>query len=245
MTRWFRYGLGIGVGALLLEVALVLPVSHWAAQLVEWIRGAGAVGVAVYAGAYIAATLLMLPGSLLTAGAGVAYGPIFGTLLASPLSVAAATLAFLLGRTVARRWVATRIRRDARFSAIDAAIGRHGFKVVALLRLSPVLPFNLLNYVLGLTSVRLRGYVAGSFVGMLPGTLLYVYLGSLVSSVSALGTGSAPRGTAQQILYWAGLGATVVVTFFITRIARRALEKALPRDGTGESWRTLRPSEDT
>lgn len=231
MNRWFKFGVAVALGSLLVEVALVLPLSQWAGQLVEWIRGAGATGVAVYAAAYITATLLLLPGSLLTAGAGLAYGPILGTLLVSPVSVTAATLAFLLGRTVARDWVAKRTGRDARFAAIDAAIGRHGFKIVALLRLSPVIPFNLLNYALGLTGVRLRDYVLGSFVGMLPGTLLYIYLGSLVTTVSALGNDRGPAGTAQQILYWAGLGATVVATLFITRIARRALDKALPRDG--------------
>lgn len=231
MSRWLRYGVGVGIGVLLLEAALVLPLSQWAEQLVEWVRGAGATGVAVYAGVYIAATVLMLPGSLLTVGAGLAYGPVLGTLLVSPVSVTAATLAFLMGRTVARKWVATRTRRDPRFAAIDAAIRQHGFKIVALLRLSPVIPFNFLNYALGLTAVGLREYVAGSFVGMLPGTLLYVYLGSLVTSLTALGNDRGPAGTAQRILYWVGLGATVVVTLFITRIARRALDKALPRDG--------------
>lgn len=230
MNRWIRYGLGAGIGALLLEATLVLPLSQWAAQLIDWIRGAGATGVAVYAAVYIAATVLLLPGSLLTVGAGLAYGPVFGTLLVSPVSVTAATLAFLLGRTVARSWVAGRVGNDTRLAAIDAAIGRHGFKIVALLRLSPVLPFNLLNYALGLTGVRLRDYVAASFLGMLPGTLLYVYLGSLVTTVTALGTNRGPAGTAQQFLYWAGLGATLVATLFITRIARRALDEALPGD---------------
>lgn len=223
--------MGIGVGMLLLEAALALPLGHWAGQLVEWIRGAGATGVAVYAGAYITATLLLLPGLLLTAGAGLAYGPIFGTLLVSPVSVIAATLAFWLGRTVARERVARRMVRDPRLIAIDAAIGRHGFKIVALLRLSPVIPFNLLNYALALTSVGLRDYVLASFVGMLPGTILYVYLGSAVTSVSTLGNDEGPAGTAEQILYWAGLGATVVVTLFITKIARRALDEALQREG--------------
>ena len=231
MNRWIGYGLGVGVGVLLIEVALALPLSLWAERLVEWIRGAGAAGVAVYAGAYITATLLMLPGSLLTVGSGLAYGLTLGTLLVSPVSVTAATLAFLLGRTLARPWVAKRTSRNVRFAAIDAAIGRHGFKIVALLRLSPVIPFNLLNYALGLTRVGVRDYVLASFIGMLPGTLLYVYLGSAVTSLAALGNDRGPGGTAQQILYWAGLGATVVVTLFITRIARRALAETLQREG--------------
>jgi len=231
MKRPFKYAWTVGVGALLLEAVLLLPASQWAEQLLEWIHEAGATGVVVYAGAYAAATLLLLPGSLLTAGAGLAYGPILGTLLVSPVSVAASTLAFLLGRTVARGWVAKRVEGDARFGAIDGAIGQHGFKIVALLRLSPVVPFNVLNYALGLTRVGLRDFVLGSFVGMLPGTFLYVYLGSLVTTVSGLGTGGGSAGPARQGLSWAGLAATIVVTVVITRIAREAIRNAIRREG--------------
>lgn len=240
MNRWISYGLGAGVAILLLEAALVLPVSQWAQQVIEWIRGAGPAGVAAFAAAYITATLLLLPGSLLTVGAGLAYGPVFGTLLVSPVSVTAATLSFLLGRTVARRWVAKRIESDARFAAIDSIIGRHGFKIVALLRLSPVIPFNILNYALALTGVRLRDYVIGSFVGMLPGTLLYVYVGSLVTSLTALAGDHGQAGTARHILYWAGLGATVVVTLYITRMARRELDTTLRREGKPPLARKVR-----
>ena len=127
--------------------------SEWLLQLVDWIRGAGPLGVGVYALAYVAATLFLLPGSILTLCAGFAYGPLRGTLLVSPVSVLAATLAFLLGRGILRGWISRRIEAYPRFKAIDKAIGESGFKIVLLLRLSPVFPFNLLNYALGLTRV--------------------------------------------------------------------------------------------
>jgi uncharacterized membrane protein YdjX (TVP38/TMEM64 family) len=231
MKRPVKYVFAIGLGALLLEAVLVLPASQWAEQLVGWIHGAGAAGVVVYVGAYVTATLLLIPGSLLTAGAGLAYGPILGTLLVSPVSVTASMLAFLLGRTLARDWIAKRMARDARFAAIDEAIGRNGFKIVALLRLSPVVPFSVLNYALGLTRVGLRDFVLGSFVGMLPGTFLYVYLGSLVTTVSGLGADGGSASPARQGMYWAGLAATIVVTVVITRIARQALRDAIRREG--------------
>lgn len=222
--------------AVIVAAAVTLPLGEWSEQLVAWIRGAGMAGVAVYAAAYILSALLMLPGSILTFGAGFAYGPVFGTLLVSPVSVVAATLAFLLGRTVARGWVANRVERDPRFAAIDAAIGRQGFRVVALLRLTPVFPFSILNYALGLTQVRLRDYVLGSFVGMLPATFMYVYLGSLITNVGALTSGSASGGLGRQVLYWTGLVATIVVTVVVTRIARRALRESLDEPGaTGET----------
>ena len=228
MTKRAKYGFGILLAGGLLTALLLVPWSRWALLLVEWIRDAGLVGVIVYSIAYVAATLLLLPGSILTAGAGLAYGPLWGTLLVSPVSVLAATLAFLLGRGIARKRVARRIAQHPRFSAIDEAIGDSGFKIVLLLRLSPIFPFNLLNYALGLTRVSLRDYVLASLLGMLPGTFLYVYLGSLVTSASELLSGKRPAmGLWEQILYWGGLAATLVVTVLITRMARQALNKAL------------------
>jgi uncharacterized membrane protein YdjX (TVP38/TMEM64 family) len=172
--------------------------------LVGWIRSAGTAGAALFAVAYIAATVLLLPGSVLTLGAGFAYGPALGLLLVSPVSVLAATAAFSVGRSIARGWVSRKVSGDPRFAAIDEAVGESGFKIVFLLRLSPVLPFNLLNFALGLTRVSLRDYVVASFLGMLPGTLLYVYLGSLVTSASeiAAGHGGAPEAGRRRCTWW-------------------------------------------
>jgi uncharacterized membrane protein YdjX (TVP38/TMEM64 family) len=228
VKKGVRYAIGVIAVAALLAALLFLPVNQWGLLLVEWIRSAGALGVLVYALAYVLATLFLLPGSILTAGAGFAYGPVWGTLLVSPVSVLAATLAFVLGRTLARNWVSRRMEQHPRFAVINEAIGQSGFKIVFLLRLSPIFPFNLLNYALGLTGVRLRDYLIASFLGMLPGTFLYVYLGSLVTNASELLSGRRPSvGVWGQVLYWGGLAATVLVTALITRIARRALNRAL------------------
>lgn len=229
-SRAARILLAIGLLAAAATSFVLLPIGRWALGLVEWVHGAGAAGVGVFALVYVLATALLLPGSILTLGAGFAYGPVWGTLLVSPVSVVAASLSFLLGRFVARDWVSRRVARDHRFAAIDAAVGESGFKIVVLLRLSPVLPFNLLNYALGLTRVRLRDYVLGSWVGMLPGTVMYVYLGSLVTSASQLTRGERPdAGPWGRVLYWGGLAATLLVTIIITRVARRALVSALRR----------------
>jgi len=225
----------------LVLVVTLLPVGEWMRGLVAWIQGAGAIGAMVYAATYIAATVLLLPGSILTLGAGFAYGPLVGTLLVSPVSVTAATIAFLLGRTVARGWIAERVSRDRRFAAVDVAIEREGLKVVLLLRLSPVFPFNVLNYALALTRVRLRDYVLGSWVGMLPGTFLYVYLGSLVTTAASLDSSEPTTGTAERVIYWAGLAATVLVTVLVTRLARRALKAALETDARVPGERDVSP----
>lgn len=214
------------MASLALEAAFVWPLSQWAGALAGWLKGAGAVGALIYATVYIAAAVLMLPGAVLTAGAGFAYGPVLGTLLVSPVSVAAATMSFVLGRTLARGWIARRIEGDPRFRAVDAAVGEHGFRIVLLLRLSPLFPFNVLNYALGLTRVRLRDYILGSAIGMFPGTALYVYLGSLVRDL-AMTDSVARESTARLVLSVVGVGATAAATLFIARVARRALAAEL------------------
>jgi uncharacterized membrane protein YdjX (TVP38/TMEM64 family) len=217
----------LGVAAVVAALIL-LPVNQWLLALIERIQGMGLAGAAVFVVAYVAATVLALPGSILTLGAGFAYGPVYGTLLVMLASNLGANAAFLLGRTVLRERVSRRIAGDARFSAVDAAVGAQGFRVVLLLRLSPLLPFNLLNYALGLTRVRPRDYALASLIGMFPGTLLYVYLGSLVTSVTQLTSGQRPdSGIWGRVLFWGGLVATVAVTVLITRIAKRALDSAL------------------
>ena len=201
------------------DLASALP------AMVSYVRGAGAVGIVLFAAAYVVSAVALLPGAVLTLAAGFVYGPVLGLAIVSPVSVIAATCAFLLGRTVARDWIGRRVADQPRFAAVDEAVGRQGFKIVALLRLSPLFPFNLLNYALGLTRVRLRDYVLASWLGMLPGTALYVYLGSLVTNVGELLSGHATGGqpAAARWLYWAGLAATVAVAVLVTRTARLAL----------------------
>jgi pyruvate/2-oxoglutarate dehydrogenase complex dihydrolipoamide dehydrogenase (E3) component/uncharacterized membrane protein YdjX (TVP38/TMEM64 family) len=225
----------LAVAALAAVVILLatVPVQRHLLDLVGWIRGAGFAGALVFVLAYVLATVSFLPGSILTLGAGFAYGVGLGTAVVTVGANLGAALAFVLGRTVARRAIAARVEANPRFAAIDRAVGREGLKIVLLTRLSPVFPFNLLNYAFGLTNVSLRHYVLGSLIGMLPGTLMYVYLGSLITSVSELAAGRTSGGFAQQIFYFAGLAATVAVTLYVTRIARRALADATARESEG------------
>ncbi len=217
----------LGIISCVAVIGASLPTDDWVLALANWIRGAGAVGAVAFFGVYAMGAVLLLPGSLLTLTAGFAYGPIGGTLIAWPAATLAATVAFVVGRFVARGWVQRRIAMEPRFAAVDRAIGRDGFKVVLLLRLSPIFPFNLLNYGLGLTSVPLHHYVGASLLGMLPGAALFAYLGSLVTTAAALANGAPDGGPAKWILYAIGLGATVGVTILLTRIARRELAKSL------------------
>jgi len=190
-----------------------------------WIDDLGAWGAVLFVGLYVVACVLLLPGSILTLGAGLMFGVVRGSALVSVAATLGATAAFLVGRYLARDWVARKIEGNAKFKAIDDAVAREGWKIVGLTRLSPVFPFNLLNYAYGLTQVTLRDYFFASWLGMLPGTVMYVYLGSLAGSLATLGKSGGQRTPAQWALYGVGLAATVAVTVYVTRIARAALAK--------------------
>jgi uncharacterized membrane protein YdjX (TVP38/TMEM64 family) len=204
-------------------------------DLLGWIDAQGSVGILVFIGTYVAATVLFVPGSILTLGAGFVFGVVGGTLSVSVASTLGALAAFLVGRYVARGWVAAKTADNPRFAAIDEAVGREGWKIVFLTRLSPVFPFNLLNYAYGLTSVSTPAYFLASWIGMLPGTIMYVYFGSLAANLATLGGAAESRGAAQWILYGLGFVATVAVTVFVTRLARRALAQSVPAVAGEES----------
>jgi uncharacterized membrane protein YdjX (TVP38/TMEM64 family) len=194
----------------------------------EWVKGLGPAGAIAFMGIYIIATVAFIPGSVLTLGAGVLFDVPLGSLVVFVGATLGATGAFLVGRYLARNWVAKKIEGNQNFAAIDKAVGQQGFKIVTLLRLSPVFPFNILNYGLGLTGVSLKDYFLGS-IGMLPGTVMYVYLGSLAGNLATLGAGDAPSNpTVTWALRIIGLIATVAVTVVVTRIARKALAEAVP-----------------
>ncbi len=213
-------------------VALLVAVKYFNLQQVfrdalAWISGLGPAGPLIFMALYVLACVLLLPGSVLTLGAGVVFGVVLGSIVVSVASTIGATCAFLIGRYLARGWVAGRIAGNDKFKAIDEAVGREGWKIVVLTRLSPIFPFNLFNYGFGLTKVSLKHYFIASWLGMIPGTVMYVYIGSLAGDLATLGAGGRTRTTGEWILYGAGLVATVLVTVLVTRLARRALAERI------------------
>ena len=186
-------------------------------RTLDWISSLGMWGPILFLVIYILACVLFVPGSVLTLGAGALFGVVKGSILVSISATLGATAAFLAGRFLARDWIAKKIVGNPKFTAIDKAVAEEGWKIVGLVRLSPIFPFSLLNYALGLTRVSLRDYVLASWIGMMPGTVMYVYIGSLAHV-------SAQRPTpVQWVLRAVGLIATVAVTLVLTRIAKRAL----------------------
>ncbi len=229
-----RKGLAIAKFGLLALVAIVLillakqfNVQDLFIQALEWIRSLGVWGPVIFIGLYIIATVFFLPGSILTLGAGVIFGVVQGSIFVSIASTLGATAAFLVGRYLARGWVAKQLEGKPRFGAIDRAIAKEGWKIVGLVRLSPIFPFNLLNYGLGVTQVSLRDYCLASWIGMMPGTVMYVYLGSLAGNLATLGAGGQQASPVQWVIRIVGFIATVAVTVYVTKIARRALEEEI------------------
>jgi len=193
-------------------------------HLTRWVEAQGAWGPLFFILGYILAALLMVPGSLLTAAAGFVFGLAKGTLLVAIAATVGACLAFLIGRYGARGAIEKRIAAHPKFAAIDKAVGREGLKVVALLRLSPIFPFSLLNYGLGLTAVRFRDYLLAC-AAMLPGTFLFVYYGVTAKNLAEL-AGGGSQGAEHWVFLGLGLAATLAVTAVVTRLARRALKEA-------------------
>ena len=221
--------------ALLGAAAFVLPVGDWVLQFLAWVQANPGISWAVFIVAYVLACVLLVPGSLLTLGAGFVFGLPAGLAIVSLASTLGATAAFLVGRYFVRAWVERKLGAYPRFSALDRAVGERGALIVLLTRLSPVFPFNLLNYGLGITRVKLHHYVAASWLGMLPGTALYVYLGSAGQSLATLFAGELESTVLTRVLFGAGLLATLVLTVVITRFANRALGDQLDSAQPGQS----------
>lgn len=227
----------------LLLATWLLPVGAYLQAALDWISANRSISWMVYILLYVAACVLLLPGSILTIGAGFVFGLGPGFALVSLSSVLGATCAFLTGRYFARGWVESKLASMPRFSALDAAIAERGPVVVLLTRLSPVFPFNLLNYTLGLTAVRLPHYVLLSWIGMMPGTLLFVYLGTAASDLSALFSGELDGGEFGGWLFYVGLLATLVLTVFITRLATQALTQRLEEEKPADADRANEAAE--
>ena len=237
--RWYMLSIATFVGCLIIHISPVLAQESsngsggfnpqmWLVSALEWIDGLGAIAPIAFMVIYIVAAVAFLPGSILTLGAGVVFGVVLGSVYVFIGATIGATFAFLAGRYIARGWVAKKIAGNSNFKAIDDAVGKEGLKIVLLTRLSPIFPFNLLNYAYGVTGVSLKDYVLGS-VGMIPGTIMYVYIGSLFGNLATIGTGADVdvNPIAQWSIRIIGFAATVGVTLYVTKVAKKALDESI------------------
>ncbi|MEP0770151.1 MULTISPECIES: TVP38/TMEM64 family protein [unclassified Coleofasciculus] len=218
--------------AALIFAAKYFNVQEQLKSALAWIDSLGFWAPVTFMVIYILATVLFIPGSILTLGAGVVFGIFLGSIYVFIGATLGAAAAFLVGRYLARGWVSKQIEKNPKFKAIDQAVAKEGFKIVLLTRLSPIFPFNLLNYSFGITQVSLKDYFLAS-IGMIPGTIMYVYIGSLAGSIATLGAVQ-PKNPETEIAQWVirvlGFIATVAVTIYVTRIARKALEESVNQE---------------
>ncbi len=231
MKRSKAFLIVLGLAALFVGF-LFLPVRAWFMQFEGYVQSLGAIGPAVVVLAYVLCTVLFVPGSAITIGSGTLFGLQTGFIVVVLGANLGALCAFLLARSLLREKVTSWANGNAKFRSLDQAIGKQGFKMVLLTRLSPVFPFVLLNYLLGLTAVRAGAYVLANLLGMLPATFLFVYIGAAARDAIA-GQVDASAGFYQQILKYVGLLATVAVVVIVTRVARKALRDAeLQQEGS-------------
>jgi uncharacterized membrane protein YdjX (TVP38/TMEM64 family) len=212
------------------QLSLAMLLQDALKDALTWVDSLGALAPLAFIAIYNVATVLLIPGSVLTLGSGILFGLGWGTLYVIVAATLGATIAFWIGRNFARGWVSRQLEKYPKFEAIDRAVAGQGFKIVALVRLSPLFPFNLLNYAFGITQVSLKDYVLGS-VGMIPGTILYVYLGSLLGNIAMIGAKTGAIDPQTEKIQWitkiVGLGITIAVSAYITRVAKKALDASI------------------
>jgi uncharacterized membrane protein YdjX (TVP38/TMEM64 family) len=219
LLRWFFLG-----------AAFIVAVKYFNVQgllrsALSWIAGLGPWGPIIFIIIYIFATVLFVPGSILALGAGVLFGAIWGSVYVSIGATIGAASAFLIGRYLARGWVTKQIEGSDMFKAIDKAVAREGWKIVGLMQLSPLFPFNLLNYAFGVTQVSFKDYFFPTWIGIMPGTVLYVYIGSLTGdlAMSSMGMKEHSRTPIEWTFYAISLIATVLVIIYVMHIVKKAL----------------------
>ena len=217
---WIKVVIALAVLAALVAAWSLLPVSEWIAAFRDWVAELGALGWAIFVVVYALSVLALLPGSLLTIAAGLAWG-----LWGFPVVMVGATLgagiSFVAARHLAQGTVQRMIEKRPTLKAVDRAVEQEGWKIVGLMRLSPAFPFALQNWFFGTTSVAFWPYLLATFVGIMPGTLLYVWIGSLGGAA-----GSGGADTAKYVVFGVGILATLAVTVYVTKIARRKLAEA-------------------
>ncbi|MFP4254023.1 MAG: TVP38/TMEM64 family protein [Halothece sp.] len=239
MNSKLKYiGIAVIVAALITSTQFI-DFQGLLTDALRWIDDLGPLAAIVFMAIYMIATVLFFPASILTLGAGVVFGVILGSLYVFIAASIGASLAFLVGRYVARGWVEKQIQGNPKFKAIDQAVAEEGIKIVLLTRLSPVFPFNLLNYAYGLTKVSFKDYVLGT-LGILPGTIMFVYVGSLAQNLATIGSEEVETpGGIEWAIRIIGFVATVIVTVYVTKIARKALSQRVETDTETEAKASL------
>jgi len=213
--------------AALLAALAFLPLEQMLTAIQAWVQANERFAFLTVVLFIAAGFLLMLPASVLIMLAGFLFGLWRGFAGVWIATLLASTLAFWFARTVARQWIQRKIQRKPLFNAIDRAIQRKGLPVVILTRLVMILPYPGLNYMLGLTGVRFRDYLAGTMIGMIPPLFLFVFLGTTAGNISAIMRGEVSLERNQLLIVILAAVAVVILVGWIIRMAGRVLKEEL------------------
>ena len=206
-----------------ITLVVVLDVRQHLTLIIELISGLGFAGKLIYGLVYAVAVIFFVPASILTLGAGALFGLGVGVAVVGISATLGACGAFVVGRYFMRDWINTQVSKYPKFQTVYDAIGREGGKIIFFLRLSPLFPFSISNYLYALTSVKFWPYTLATFLGILPGTTMYIYFGTLLGSLADLDK-ARDRAPIELVLYAIGLVATVFITIYATRVARKAMQ---------------------
>ncbi|XP_077240645.1 uncharacterized protein LOC143881457 isoform X1 [Tasmannia lanceolata] len=224
----FRIFLFLILLASIITAFITLPIEKILKDFLLWIeKSLGPWGPLVLAISYIPLTVLAVPASILTLGGGYLFGLPVGFIADSVGATIGAAAAFVLGRTIGRTYVISKLKDYPQFQAVAIAIQRSGFKIVLLLRLVPLLPFNMLNYLLSVTPVGIGEYMVASWLGMMPITFALVYIGTTLKDLSDVTHGWNEVSRTRWVLIILGLLVSVALIICVMRVAKTALDKAL------------------
>lgn len=230
MTSWKKSPI-LWMGGCIASVGLIVGllyafgVHQQVVGLLRWFDTRGAWAALMFIGIMLLAMVLLLPGVLLTTGAGFVFGVLEGTAYVVVGTTLGSAVAFLIARHFLGAQARVYIRNRARLSVVSNEMVPHGWKIVLLTRLIPFFPGKLSNYLFGLTRFSFAGFVAGTFLGVIPFSLHNVYLGSLAADLSTLGVRETSRTPLEWVIYGAGFAGTVLAVVFLNRLARRALNR--------------------
>ena len=212
-----------------LFVALVVGILVWfdwhqeVVRLLQWLNDRGPLVSLVFILIMALVVVLLLPGIFFTTGAGFVFGVVQGTLYVVIGTTLGAVIAFLIARNFFGERAAQWIKQRAKIHIVTQELSKQGWKIIMLSRLVPFFPFKLSNYFFGLTPVSLRDFALGTFIGLIPFSLHNVYLGAM----AALGLQARNAGSWQWLLYGLGFLATVALIYYLNRMAKQALSKAI------------------
>ena len=228
-----KFILILGLVTIAVVVAKMVNLQGLVINALIWIESLDSGAMIAYVVIYNLATVLFIPGMFLTLGGGVLFGVVWGSVYVLIAATLGATMAFLIGRCLFREVIFRKIQSNVKFRAIALAVRKEGWKIVLLTRLCPIFPFNLLNYAYGVMRVSVRDYLLGSIIGIVPGSVMYVYIGSLAGDFARIGIGISEQSVSleTQIVQWLiriiGFIATVAVTVYLTRVAQQALNQSI------------------